>query len=212
MRSRTVGSICTASIIRPGVIAASLLTPRWAPPKRSSPPPLDLPRELGDWAAAEKIPLDGHFLGSVRFSHWWHRRYVKGKESVSVFVGYDDRLRRHRSLVSRKNAFPGPGWEPEEEASIELEPGGPRVHSVQARSQAARTLSYHWYEGQASLAEEVLRASLAADQSRLRRTRGGVVARLSTLVEPGRDGRARADSRLRELAALLDPVLGEAGP
>jgi hypothetical protein len=97
---------------------------------------------------------------------------------------------------------PGAGWDVEERTATELGRGGPRIDSVLARSGAQRMLTFHWYEGTDPLALEVLRAWLATDQSSLRRPGGAWVVRLTTDVSQTRDGKERAEARLRSLAEL----------
>lgn len=192
------------------LVGASFLVPTWTPPPPEA-SPVQLPDRLGRWTASGDRELDVLFFGGANASEHRLRRYDAGGYWVDVFIGHDDRLRRDRSLLSRKNAFPEGGWEPEAEASVALSPGGPVAVSLLARSGASRILTLHWHEGSASTAEEILRASLATDQSVLRRPRGALVVRLSTPVSGKKEGRARAESRLRELAELLGPpLLGEA--
>jgi EpsI family protein len=139
----------------------------------------------------------------VRLQKQRYRRYQRDDETVSAFVGYEDRLNRSRSLLSPKNAFPGRGWEAEERGLVELGPDGFPGVRVVARSQANRVLSYHYYLGIERLGEEALRAWLATDRSILRRPTGALVIRLSTEVSSTADGRSRAEARLREFAELL---------
>jgi len=142
-------------------------------------------------------------LGSVRFRKQRYRRYRRDDETVSVFVGCEDRLSRSRSLLSPKSAFPGRGWEAEEHGLVELGPDVFPGVRVAARSRASRLLSYHWYQGIEGFGTEVLRAWLAVDRSFLRRPTGALVIRLSTEVSSTGEGRSRAEARLRELAELL---------
>jgi EpsI family protein len=191
------------AILLVSMLGASIWSPRWSPSEPPEPPKIELPKRLGYWKAIESPKLDSRFLGSVRFRAKSYRRYQRGDETVSVFVGYDDRLRRSRSLLSPKNAVPGAGWHVEERAPVELAPIATGVESVSARSGPNRILSFYWYEGTERLALEILRAWLATDQSSFRRPGGAWVVRLSTAVEPTREGRQRAEARLRGLAELL---------
>jgi EpsI family protein len=185
------------------MLGASIWMPRWSPSEPREIPKIDLPDRIGDWESIEDLKLDSRFLGSVRFRAKRYRRYRRGDETVSVFVGYDDRLRRSRSVLTPKNAVPGAGWHVEERAPIELAPIGLRAESVSARSGSSRILSFHWYEGTDRLALEILRTWLATDQSSLRRPGGAWLVRLSTGLEATREGRRRAEARLRNLGELL---------
>ena len=78
--------------------------------------------KLGEWKLTENMPVKYAFLGSVRYSSTLYRDYSTKNESVSVFIGTDDRLRRHRSLLSDKNAYPdGIGLE-QEHSIVDLGP------------------------------------------------------------------------------------------
>lgn len=185
------------------MLGASIWMPRWSPPESRELARVDLPQEIGGWEAIETLEPDGLYLGSVLFQEQHYRRYRRAEETVSAFVGYDDRLNRSRSLLSPKSAFPGRGWEAEERALVELGPDDFQAAGVVARSRASRMLSYHWYQGIEGLGKEVLRAWLAADRSFLRRPTGARVIRLGTDLPPTAEGRFRAEARLREFAELL---------
>ena len=187
------------------MVGVSFWGPRWNPPDTPRRPSVDLPREIDGWKVAGKSKPDSFFLGSVGFRKRWYREYERDDERVSVFIGYDDRLDRNRSLLSPKNAVPDAGWHVEERTPIQLAPSGPRAESVSARSGTTRTLSIHWYEGTDPLALEILRAGLATDQSSLRRPGGAWVVRLSTDIAQTRDGEDRAEARLRGFAEVLGP-------
>jgi EpsI family protein len=185
------------------MLGASIWMPRWSPPESRELAQVDLPEKIGGWEAIETLTPDWRYLGSVRLQRQNYRRYQRGGETVSAFVGYDDRLRRSQSLISPKHVFPGRGWVAEERRLVELGPDGFPGVVVAARSQASRRLSYHWYQRIDGLGTEVLRAWLATDRSFARRPTGALMFRLSTEVSSTRGGRSRAEARLSELAELL---------
>jgi EpsI family protein len=197
------GHAVAVALILTAMLGGSIWGPRWDPPDRSHRPNIDLPKRIDRWKLARELKPDRLFLGSVGFRSRWYGEYERDGETISVFVGYDDRLDRRRNLISPKNAVPGSGWNVEERARIRLAPSSPLAELVTARSGAARTLSLHWYAGTDPLALEILRACLATDQSRLRRPGGAWVARLTTDVAQTRDGQERAEARLRGFAELL---------
>jgi EpsI family protein len=169
----------------------------WAPDTPGDASLVALPKEIGEWHGVEDLPLDGNYLGSTRFSQHVYRRYERAGDRVKVFIGFDDRLHRDRSLLSPKNAYDGPGWDAERVERFERDPGGPIVAAVQARSGSRRVLSHVWYVGTQSTLAETLRALFALDQSMLRRPGGAFVVRLSTGLGGG--GLQEAEARLREL-------------
>jgi exosortase len=185
------------------MVGASAWMPRWTPRESPNLASIHLPEEFGGWKAIEQLKPNRRYLGSVYFKRERYRRYRRGDETVSIFVGWEDRLDRSRSLLSPKNLFPGPGWEAEEQMLVELEPERLQGLGVVARSHASRILSYCWYQGVEGTGMEVLRAWLATDRSFLRRPWGALVIRLSTELSSAGDGRSRAEARLREVAELL---------
>jgi EpsI family protein len=187
------------------MLGASVWAPRWNPPDPPRRPRVDLPQEIDGWRVARTLKPDRLFLGSVGFQSRWYAEYERDGETLSVFIAYDDRLNRSRNLISPKNAVPGAGWHIEERTFTEFAPSGVRADSMSARSGTNRTLNFHWYEGTDPLVLEVLRACLATDQSWLRRPGGAWVIRLSTNVAQTRDGKERAEARLRGFAELLGP-------
>jgi exosortase/archaeosortase family protein len=205
-RAGGIARVMALALLLGAMLGASIWMPRWTPPDSPRSARIDLPREIGDWKAAEGLPIDWRYLGSVRLQKRLYRRYQRGDETVSVFIGSDDRLDRSRSLLSPKHALPGGGWHAEERAPIELLPGL-RALSVSARSGHTRILSYCWYEGTGALPLEVLRAWLATDHSPLRRPGGAWVVRLSTEVAATHEAREAAEARLGSFAELLLPTL-----
>jgi len=197
------GHAIVLALMLASMLGASAWIRQWNPPASPRRPSIDMPSSIDGWKVARKLEPDRPFLGSVAFRSHWYGEYERGGETVSVFVGYDDHLDRGRSLLSPKNAVPGFDWQVEERTPIRLAPHGRLAESVTARSGAARTLSFHWYEGTDPLALEILRACLATDQSTLRRPGGAWVIRLTTDVAQTRDGLERAEARLRGFAELL---------
>jgi EpsI family protein len=185
------------------MLGASIWMPRWSPPESQDLTRIRLPEEIGGWEAIETLKPDRFYLGSVRLQEHRYRRYRRDGETLSAFVGYEDRLSRSRSLLSPKTVFPGRGWQEEERALVEIGPDGFPGVGVVARSQSSRMLSLHWHQGVEGLGTEVLRAWLAIDRSFLRRPAGALVIRLSTEVSSIGKGRSRAEARLREFAELL---------
>jgi exosortase len=188
--------------------AAALAGARRAPPTAQPPPTLELPRELAGWKVAEG-PEHGQFLGSIRFVQLSSRTYERDGGSVWAFLAWDDRGMRSRSLLSRKHALPGLGWDVEERRTFALEPDGPSVPAVVARQFQRRALVVHLYRGAGSLLGETLRATLALDQvaSPFARRDGVSLLRLSTDVSPGPEGVREAESVLRSLFADLSRAL-----
>jgi EpsI family protein len=204
-RNRHGSAIALASALAI-MLGVSIWGPRWGAPDPPHRPSVELPQEIDGWRKTGKLKRpDRDFLGSVGFRRSWHVEYERGREAVSVFIGYDDRLDRSRSLLSPKNAVPDAGWHVEERGPVQLGPSGLPAESASARSGTTRTLNFHWYEGTDPLALEILRALLATDQSLLRRPGGAWVVRLTTELAQIGDGKAGAEARLRGFAELLGP-------
>ena len=182
----------------------SFIMPTWPTPSTTAHPPISLADELGEWEIIENIPVKYSFLGSVRYSSTLYRDYKNAKEGITIFVGTDDRLRRHRSLLSDKNAYPDGMGLVQEQSIVDLGPDIGHAIATVIDNDAQRLLTYHWYEGVDSVSKEILYAMLALDQSPFRREEPARVTRLTTYVEFIPDGRERADKRLRDFLQEME--------
>ena len=182
---------------------------KWNAPESDRFVPAALPEELDGWAKAQQVEVDRLFLWTVSFPIHDYWIYERNGDEVSVFIGYDNRSRRDRSLLSRKNALPRRGWDVEERSSVPLEPVEERVERVVARSQSAQILTYHWYEGTDGLASEILRALLATDQSPFRRSQPARVIRVATALGSTPLARKKSETKLRSFASSLVTALRE---
>ena len=203
------GRLGAASLVALAVtmLGVSIWMPQWIAPESRHLIPTQLPAEFDGWTKTQKIKLDRGFLWTMRFRrhHYW--TYERNGDEVSVFIGYDDRRRRGRSLLSRKNAVPRRGWEVEERSFVSLESVEARVERVIARSDLERVLTYHWYEGTDGMASEILRALLATDQSRFRRPQPAQVIRVETALGSTPLARQEGEEKLRGFAASLVTAL-----
>jgi EpsI family protein len=187
------------------LVALRIGVPTWTPEHGAS-WFLTVPGSPGDWHSTT-LETDAQFLGGIRFAQHAHRRYQKGDEVVDLFVGYDDRLSRDRSLVSAKNELPGAGTEVVSRGDATLESGPHPLTSALIRSRRRLSLSYHWYAGTKSLGEEIGRQLLALDRGPQRRGDRALVFRVTTPVGPGPAGLAAASERLEGFVALVAPDL-----
>ncbi len=176
----------------------SFMMPTWSAPSKGAYPPVSLAEELGKWKTIENIPVKYSFLGSVRYSSTLYRDYKSTQGGVIIFIGTDDRLRRNRSLLSDKNAYPDGMGLVQERSIVDLGPDIGHAVATVIDNNAQRLLTYYWYEGIDSVGKEILYATLALDQSPFRREKQARVTRLSTYVELTPEGRMRADKRLRD--------------
>ena len=197
------------TVLAVAMLGVSIWTPRWSAPEAIHVAPITLPAELDGWMKGEKISLDRGFLWIVRFPRFDYRSYQRDGDEVSVFIGEDDRSKRGRSLLSRKNALPRRGFEVKERDSVVLEPIEARVERVVARSQSTQVLTYHWYEGTEGLVFETLRELFATDQSPLRRSQPARVIRVATALGSSPIARAEDEAKLRAFAASLAVALRE---
>ena len=191
------------------MLGASIWTPRWSAPEEIRVAPITLPAELDGWTRGETVSLDHGFLYTVRFVRFDYRVYQRDGDQVTVFIGENDRRRRGRSILSRKNALPRRGFEVEERDSVALEPIEARVERVVARSESARVLTYHWYQGTEALIFEILRELFATDQSLFRRSQPARVIRVATVLGSSPTARAEDEAKLRAFTASLAVALRE---
>jgi EpsI family protein len=183
--------------------------PRWAAPESERLIRAGLPAEVDGWTKARKIDVDRGFLWTVRYRKRDYWSYERNGDEVFVFIGDDDHSDRGRSLLSRKNALPGRGWEVKERSSVSLESVEARVERVVARSGPKQILTFHWYEGTDGLASEILRALLASDQSPFRRSQPARVIRVATALGSTPLARTEDETRLRAFASSLVTALRE---
>jgi EpsI family protein len=175
---------------------AQWATPPWTPPPKSPAWTLsNLPLRHGSWNSEAKI-ADRDFLGSVGFTERSFRRFTDGSQSVDVFIGVDDHVKRSLSLVSDKNRYPGAGFGIVEQGDF-VPIGGIQVERLVVSSRGRRQLVYYWTEGVQPLGSEALRSFLALDRSPFRHPERSTVVRLATpLGESSADAAAAAEARL----------------
>jgi len=183
---------------------SSLLIPKWSAPSTSTYPSLSLPDEFGEWELFASPAVIYSLLGSVRYSSTLSRDYNRGKDAVSIFIGTDDRLRRNRSFLSKKNAYQDAVGLVQDRSIVDLGPDIGRAVAIVTDNGTQRLLTYHWYEGIESVTREVIYALLALDQSPLRREEQARITRLTTYVTFTLDGRMLADKRLRAFLKDLE--------
>jgi EpsI family protein len=191
------------------MLGVSIWMPRWAARESERPIRAELPAEVDGWTKGRKIDFDRGFLWTVRYRARDYWSYERNGDEVFVFLGVDDRSDRGRSLLSRKNALPGRGWEVEERSSVSLESLEARVERVVARSDPKKILTFHWYEGTDGLASEILRALLASDQSPFRRSQPARVIRVASALGSTPLARTEDETKLRAFASSLVAALRE---
>jgi len=170
-------------------------TPPWTPPPTSPTWTLsNLPLQHGSWNSEAKL-ADHDFLGSVGFTERSFRTFTDDSQSVDVFVGVDDHLKRSISLASDKNRYPGAGFAIVEQGDF-LPIGGIQIERLLVSSEGRRQLVYYWTEGVQPLGSEALRSFLGLDRSWFRRPERSVVVRLATPLEGLPADRAAAEARL----------------
>jgi EpsI family protein len=207
----SMGRLGAASLVALAVamLGVSIWMPHWTAPESERFKPARLPAEVDGWTKVQKLDVDRGFLWTVRYRKPEYWSYRRNGDQVSVFIGYDDRSNRNRSLLSRKNALPRRGWEVEERSSVSIESVEARVERVVARSESTQALTYHWYEGTDGLASEALRALLASDQSPLRRSQPARVIRVATALGSTPLERREGEAMLRAFSSSLATALGE---
>jgi exosortase len=183
------------------LLGASIWAPQWSPPEDGRRKGPLVPAEVDGWIQEERLSFDRVYFWSATYSRSDYRRYERDDEELSVFIGYDHRENRGRSLISPKNALPGRGREIVERGSVAIE--GMQVQRVVAQSISGITLNYHWYEETEPLAREVVREVLALDQSRFRRSQPARVIRVTTDLGPDPLGWSRDEEELRAFATSL---------
>lgn len=151
------------------------------------------------------LVAESQYLATTRFSQSTYRRYRNSEgESVDLFIGVNDRVRRFTSLRSKKTETLAAGSRVVERASLPMSSFGASPEEllvVDARG--GRSLVVHAYEGLSNLVLETLRAAFALDRGPWRRREPSRVARLGTPVGYGEDAREQARARLVEFSEAL---------
>lgn len=184
---------------------SSLLEP-WTPTSLPGSDVHAIPRELGQWVTdQEPLAVDREYLGSVRFSSRTWRRYQRGDESVTLFIGANDRLRRDRSLVSDKTVTLESGsFVVGEPLGIADSDASGLEKLVQVRTREGQTLLVrHGYQNTSGLWVETFRSAFGLDRGPKRRTLPARVLRIATPLEPSPGGLDRARRRLEAFSALV---------
>jgi EpsI family protein len=196
----------TATALAAALVAFTFAIPEWQWTAGRPPWNVALSTEVDGWQA-KRIEDDKTFLGSVAYVRSLHRRYARDGAEVDVFVAMDDRLERDRSMLSPKHRVPGAGWQVAEVRRIDLPWAPEPVLEVRAHSRGREVLAWQWYEGRDGLGRETFRQVAALDNSVLRAGGDVFVYRVSTPLEPGPEGRARAETLLREFAERLPTAI-----
>lgn len=181
--------------------STTMTLPIWTRTNKWPTPVSAISPQLGGKWRAQGLPLDENFLGSVGFTEWMHRLYSWNDHHVEVFVGSDNRLEPRMSLISAKNAVPGPGYETVERETIRLGPNGEDVQRSVLKSKRGTVISYNWYVGVDSFPTELLRSTFALDRGPSRRPGRAIAVRVST-------GVLRRPSEWNEGEAYLAEVAG----
>ncbi len=199
------------TLLAVSMLGVSIWMPRWSAPEEEEAgvERISLPAELDGWTKSRRIPSDGSFLWTVRFLKDEYWIYERDGDEISAFMGVDDRRSRSRSLLSRKNAVPGRGFEVMERDSVSLDPIEVPVERTVAQSRLAHVLTYYWYEETEGLNSEIFRALFATDQSPFRRVRPARVIRVATAVDSSPAARVKDEAKLRAFAASLAAALRE---
>ncbi len=193
----------------------SWATGTWTPERSTLPALSTFPASYAGWKVAGR-GLDKEFLGSVGYSQWIKRAYTRQGREVTLFIASNDRLNPRSSLLSRKNAFLGRGWQKVETAGIDLlrEPTDANQRaeiSIQSMpfsgSNAPAMLVYSWYEGIDSLPYELIRSALVLDRGPPRRPGRAIVVRVSTPIPA--DGVHAAEETLHEFLTLIGADLAK---
>jgi exosortase len=191
----------------------SWATGTWTPARSTLPALSTFPASFAGWEVAGRR-LDREFTGSVGYSQWIRRSYTHQGREVTLFVASNDRLNPRSSLLSRRNALLGRGWQKHEDTGISLlrDPTDANRRaeiSIQSTpfpdSSAPAMLVYSWYEGIGSLPQELIRSALALDRGPLRRPGRAIVVRVSTPIPAA--GVHAAEETLDEFLVLINADL-----
>lgn len=181
----------------------SIALPHWSLPEPNTTARINLPMKIGDWKFVRENPKNV-FLGTVQFTQLVKRSYMREGKTVLVTLGLDDRMNRHSSFMSPKNAYPDAVGISVERSTVDLGFNDLHVASVFSLFEGESALSYHWYENVNGTLNEIVRACLALDQSPFRRSDYGFVIRVDTGTLFTNEDRIQADAQLKDFISHMD--------
>ena len=193
--------LCVAIFAALGVSTA-LLRP-WVEARPRQIPISSVSPTLGGEWSTKGLPLDYQFLGSVGSSEWVHRLYSRDGREVEVFVAADRRLDPRMSLVSPKNARPGPGFEVAGHSTRRIASVDREVERWLFSGPRGPVLALQWYEGVGSFPAELVRSALALDRGPWRRSGRAMAVRVSAKLSPDPADLPEQEALLEEVATYL---------
>jgi exosortase len=207
-------------LVRMGLIASCLAMmlvsmralPIWTAADRTlAERPVELLERVFGEDRSAPFGIDYNFIGSVRYLAKAHRRVDVDGSSVEIFLGVADEQERCYSVLTKRLAWPASGYDPVEEAYVEIVPGGPLVRRMLLRRGPRLVLSYSWVERRKGWFVEWFRQAAALDRSPFVRPDHMLAIRFSTNVDAdgSRVAMAESERRIREIWELLRPELVE---
>jgi hypothetical protein len=199
------------------LLIAMLLLDRFGPTWSGARPLGEKPAELLARVFGEDpsspYEMDYNFVGSVHYlAHAKHRVPIDDA-TVDVHLGVANEQQRKYSILTKRLAWPATGYQPVEEAFVDLTGADGPVRRMVLRRGARRVLSYSWIERRGGLSAEWFRQLAALDRSPFARPGHMIAIRLSTSLEPGASsGDFEADERIRQVWQRLVSELGDYAP
>ncbi len=171
----------------------------------------EFPARIGQWVGRREA-LDSIYLSALKLDDYVLADYREpGGAPVNFYSAYYRTQGTSRAIHSPHDCIPGGGWE-----IVKLEkravpgPGGSSFLANRAVIQLGsnREVVYYWFQerGRRLTNEYVVRWYLLWDALTRHRTDGALV-RYAAALSPG-ESPSKVDSRILELAKLIDPQLG----
>jgi EpsI family protein len=168
-----------------------------------------MPYDVENWNGRDAEPLDTETVRILAADEYLNRNYSDSVSApVNLYVAYYGQQRPGVSIHSPLHCLPGTGWEPQDVATVNLQPGDEasgRVRRLIVRKNRDRSVVLYWYaiHGRTLANELVSKAWLLHDALLLRRSDAALVR----IVVPIAESDAAAEQHGLAFARAVLPYL-----
>jgi len=152
-----------------------------------------MPYQVAEWTGRDAEPLDGDTLRVLAADTYLNRNYSAGADApVNFYIAYYGQQRPGVSIHSPLHCLPGTGWEPQDVATVNLQPGDAasgRVRRMIVRKNRDRAVVLYWYaiHGRTLANEVASKAWLLHDALFLHRSDAALVRIVVPIAGRGAD-------------------------
>jgi len=140
-----------------------------------------MPYDVEAWNGRDAEPLDADTVRILAADEYLNRNYSDAASApVNLYIAYYGQQRPGVSIHSPLHCLPGTGWEPQDVATVNLQPGDAasgRLRRLIVRKNRDRSVVLYWYaiHGRTLASEVVSKAWLLHDAVLLHRSDAALV-------------------------------------